>query len=148
MRHIKALAIKLIAVLVLSYIILGLFFNYSIGNVLTLTLLIWIVSYILGDLLLLPRTNNLTATISDFATAMILTWFYLANITYNENNLFLVSFILSIGVAIINWFFHKYMMSNVIREKESYVQTNNFHYQTEASEEISPDKSKWKKDNP
>lgn len=139
---------KLIALLVLSYIILGLFFNYSFGNVLTLTLLIGIVSYLLGDLLLLARTNNLTATISDFATAMILTWFYLANITYNENNLFIVSVILSIGVAIINWFFHKYMISNVIREKESYLQTNNFYYQTEASEEISPDKSKWKKDNP
>jgi Zn-dependent protease with chaperone function len=147
-QHIKALAIKLIALFVLIYVILGLFFNYSIGNVLTLTLLIGIVSYILGDLLLLPRTNNLTATISDFATAMILTWFYLATITYNENNLFLVSVILSIGVAIINWFFHKYMITNVIREKEPYLQTNNFRYQTEASEEISPDKSKWKKDNP
>ena len=148
MRHIKALAIKLIALLVLSYIILGLFFNYSFGNVLTLTLLIGIVSYLLGDLLLLSRTNNLTATISDFATAMILTWFYLANITYNENNLFIVSVILSLGVAIINWFFHKYMITNVIREKDSYLQTNNFRYQTEASEELSPDNSKWKKDNP
>lgn len=147
MEHIKAIAIKTVASFVLNFVILGLVFNYSFVNVLTLTLILGIVSYILGDLLLLPRTNNLTATISDLAIAMLLTWFYLANITYNENNVFMASIFIAIGVALFEWFFHKYMIKNVLRDKEPYLKVNNLRFQTEASEEISPDQSIYKKDN-
>lgn len=147
MQHIKALVLKTIATLTLTFVILGLFFNYSFVNVLTLTILIGIISYVLGDLLLLPRTNNLTATISDFAIAMLLTWFYLSNITVNENNVFIASVLTAIGIALFENFFHKYMVTNVLRDKEPNQKVNNLRYQTEASEELTPDKNEYKRDN-
>jgi uncharacterized BrkB/YihY/UPF0761 family membrane protein len=147
MQHIKALVLKTIATLALTFVILGLFFNYSFVNVLTLTILIGIISYVLGDLLLLPRTNNLTATISDFAIAMLLTWFYLSNITVNENNVFIASVLTAIGLALFENFFHKYMVTNVLRDKEPNQKVNNLRYQTEASEELTPDKNEHKRDN-
>jgi uncharacterized BrkB/YihY/UPF0761 family membrane protein len=147
MQHIKALVLKTIATLALTFVILGLFFNYSFVNVLTLTILIGIISYVLGDLLLLPRTNNFTATISDFALAMLLTWFYLSNITVNENNVFIASVLTAIGIALFENFFHKYMVTNVLRDKEPNQKVNNLRYQTEASEELTPDKNEYKRDN-
>jgi hypothetical protein len=146
-QHIKALAIKTVASLVLIYVILGIGFNYSIGNVLALTFLLGVISYILGDLLLLPRTSNLTATISDFAFSMLLTWFFLSNITVNTNNVFMASLLTSIGVALFEIFFHRYMRANVLRTEESTLKVNTLRYQTEASEEISPDKRKLERDN-
>jgi hypothetical protein len=146
-QHIKALAIKTVASLVLIYVILGIGFNYSFGNILALTFLLGVISYILGDLLLLPRTSNLTATISDFALAMLLTWFFLSNITANTNNVFMASLLTAIGVALFESFFHRYMRANVLRVEESTQKVNNLRYHTEASEELAPDKRKLERDN-
>ncbi|MDA1475064.1 DUF2512 family protein [Bacillus sp. CLL-3-40] len=39
-----------------------------------LTLVLGVVSYLVGDLFLLPRTNNMTATIGDFGLSIVLIW--------------------------------------------------------------------------
>lgn len=145
-NHIKSIAIKMVASLVLNFFILGLFFNYSFINVLTLTLILGIVSYILGDLLLLRRTTNTVATASDFALAMLFTWFFLSNITANNNNLFLASMLTAGGLAVFEWFFHKYLESNVFEDNEPILKRTTLKYQTEASEEITPEQKIYKKD--
>lgn len=145
-NHLKALAIKFIVSFLLLFVVLGLLFQYSFSVILGLTLILGLVSYILGDLMLLPRTSNFTATISDFAIAMLLTWFYLATITTYATNVFIASLITAIGVALFESVFHRYMRKNVLHEKESHVNIGNLRYTTEVSEEISPDYHKIKED--
>ncbi|KKI89990.1 hypothetical protein WQ54_22915 [Bacillus sp. SA1-12] len=146
MQHVKALIIKAVATFVLLFVILGIGFDVSFGNILAITFLLGIISYILGDLLLLPRTSNTTAIISDFALALLLTWFYLANITENDTNAFIASLITAVGVALFEAFFHRYMKANVLNNVETNEKLNNVRYQTEASEELTPNRRELDKE--
>ena len=146
MNYIKAFLIKAVATFLLLMLILGLFFQYSIGDVFILTLIIGVVSFILGDLILLPRTTNITASISDFAIAMLITWFYLANITLSTTNVFLASLLSAIGVALFEMFFHRYLLIHTLHEKEEFGRIGNLRYHTEVSEEIIPDRRKFRDD--
>lgn len=146
MNHLKAFLIKVAITFLLLMLILGLLFQYSIGDVFILTLIIGVVSYLLGDLMLLPRTSNITATISDFAIAMLITWFYLANITLSTTNVFLASFLTAIGVALFEIFFHRYMINQILTRKDDYGRLSTLRYNTEISDEIAPDRSKLKEE--
>ncbi|WP_226527491.1 DUF2512 family protein [Metabacillus niabensis] len=142
MNHIQAFLIKAVATFLLLMIILGLLFRYSIGDVFILTLMIGVVSYLLGDLMLLPRTTNMTASISDFAITMLITWFYLANITTSTTNVFLASLFTALVVALFEMFFHRYLINHTLQHKDEFERLGHLRYNTEISEEITPDRSK------
>src|SRR5438309_8037770 len=109
MKHIKPLVIKFISSLVLLSIILGLFFGMSFGNVFLITLVLGVVAYVLGDLLILPRTSNIIATFADFGLAFLVIRF-MSDILANGDagDMFTMSLIAAIGVALFEYVFHKY----------------------------------------
>jgi membrane protein implicated in regulation of membrane protease activity len=147
MDHIKALAIKFISSFVLLYIILGLFYDMSFGNVLLVTLVLGAASYIIGDMFILPRTNNAIATFADFGLAFMIIWLMGANLT-NGNNLLTVSFISAAGVALFEYLFHKYISNRTITKTENENnRTGDLRYQTEASEELTPNRTDTKDEN-
>jgi hypothetical protein len=74
MKHVKALAIKFVSSLVLLSLILGLFFDMAYSNIFLITLVLGVAAYLIGDLLILPRTNNTVATIADFGLAFLIIW--------------------------------------------------------------------------
>lgn len=137
MRHVTALAIKLVSSFVLLWIIMGGIYGLSFGEILTISLVLGIVSYIIGDLILLRLTNNTVATIADFGLALAVIWVMSANLTLIDN-LFTASLIAAAGVTIIEYFFHKYVSNNVINQDDNNRKTTqgNLGYQTEASEEM------------
>jgi hypothetical protein len=138
MNHLKALAIKFIVSLVLLYMILGMFYDMSFGNVFLITLVLGVASYVIGDLFILPRTNNTVATLADFGLAFMLIWLMGESLTYGDS-LFTASLISAAGVALFEYFFHKYMSNSVItRTENDQHRTGNLQYQTEASEELTP----------
>lgn len=149
MKHVWALCLKFIASLVLLYVILTLFFGVPFGDVFVLTLILGIVSYLVGDLWLLPRTNNTTATMADFGLALILIWAILAmqdNPPYAS--LAMASIISAIGVTVFEYFFHRYMAANVLEETgdEKRKNTGSLQYQHEASDELFPVSPSEKRD--
>ncbi|WP_121613087.1 YndM family protein [Mesobacillus foraminis] len=137
MRHLTAMAIKFISSLVLLYVILGLFFGMSFTNVFLITLALGIISYILGDMMILPRTSNTVATLADFGLAFLLIWIMSQNLTYGDNT-FWPSLIAALGVTLFEYFFHKYINKNVVNAASNGQQGGNLQYQTEASEELAP----------
>jgi hypothetical protein len=138
MNHTKAFLIKFISSLVLLYIILGVIYNMSLWHVFSITLVLGVISYILGDLIILPRTNNTVATISDFVLAFVLIWAMSKAFGYDRNT-FTISLIASIGVAIFEFFYHLYVSKNVVNKKQPERRNQgNLQYQTESSEEIYP----------
>lgn len=147
MNHLKALAIKFILSLGLLYVVLGLIYDMSFGNVFLITMVLGVASYLIGDMLILPRTNNTIATIADFGMAFMIIWLMGENLTYGESLLY-PSLIASVGVALFEYFFHKYVSNRVIKESQSNRnQTGNLRYQTEASEEITPKKTDFPRKN-
>ncbi|MBY0148174.1 YndM family protein [Neobacillus niacini] len=136
MKHIKAIAIKFVSSLVLLSIILGLFFDMAFSNILLISLVLGVAAYIIGDLLILPRTNNTVATLADFGLAFLIIWLMSENLTYGDNH-FSMSLIAALGVALFEYMFHKYLARNILPDRGRQ-QTTTLQYQTEASEELTP----------
>jgi hypothetical protein len=136
MKHVKAFAIKFVSSLVLLSLILGLLFDMAFSNIFLITLVLGVAAYLIGDLMILPRTNNTVATIADFGLALLIIWFMSENLTYGDNH-FSMSLIAALGVAIFEYMFHKYVANNVIKNQGGQKQqTGKLQYQTEASEEL------------
>ncbi|MCF6410044.1 DUF2512 family protein [Pseudalkalibacillus salsuginis] len=74
MVHVKALAIKGAMTLPILYLILGLGYGISFINVVILTVILGAVSYILGDLYVLPKTTNMKATMADLGLTFVVVW--------------------------------------------------------------------------
>ncbi|WP_279401869.1 DUF2512 family protein [Piscibacillus salipiscarius] len=91
MNHMKLLAIKLASCFVLLYLILGFGYDVSFGNVLMISVVLTLVSY-LGDAFILPRTNNTVATITDFILAYVVIYFMLDMLTIGGDLLRLLLF--------------------------------------------------------
>jgi hypothetical protein len=138
MKHVRALAIKFISTLVLLYIILGMFNGVSFGNVFLISLVLSIAAYLIGDMLILPRTNNTVATIADFGLAFVVIWWMSENLTYGADMMG-EAFISALGIALFEAMFHRYLAKNILPDHhESRRYQGNLQYQTEASEELTP----------
>ncbi|MEK4441332.1 MULTISPECIES: DUF2512 family protein [unclassified Niallia] len=137
MKHVKAFAIKFLSTLVLLSLILMILFNLPFTNVFMITVVLGVLAYIIGDLLILPRTNNLVATLSDFGLAFFVIWLMSENFTYRGNTV-MMSLIASIGVLIFEYFFHKYLIQNFIQEAKSNPRQEKLQFQTEMAEEFHP----------
>lgn len=136
MNNVKAMAIKGISTLVLLYLILGAIYGMTFGNVLLVTIMLGIVGYI-GDVTILPRSNNFISTVGDFILAFAVVWIMTAILT-TGGNLFTISFFSALAVAAFEYFFHKYMANHVLGENQHNQQQKNLQYQTEAAEEFPP----------
>jgi hypothetical protein len=149
MKHIKPLAIKFISSLVLLSVILGLFFDMSFGNIFLITLVLSVVSYVIGDLFILRRTNNIIATLADLGLAFLVIRF-MSDILANgdDGDMFTMSLIAAIGVALFEYAFHKYVANRVLNENQSREnQKTTLRYQTEASEELTPKNTDFRNQN-
>ncbi|KAB8129924.1 DUF2512 family protein [Gracilibacillus oryzae] len=136
MKHLKLMVVKFLISFILLFAILGMGFDVSIGNVFLITLVLGVVSYFVGDRVILPRTNNIVATLSDFVLAFAVIYFMTDSLTVGDDVL-QAAFISSIGVALFEYFFHKYVAANFNDHEESiYVRPRELNVET--SEEISP----------
>lgn len=141
MNHFKAILIKFIATFVVLYIILGAFYDMAFRNVFLISLVLTVAAYVIGDMLILRMTNNTVATIADFGLAFLVIWFMGESLTFGDS-LFTAALISAAGIALFEIFFHKYV-ANRSHDKTTTVQNRptNLRYQTEASEEFTPDRN-------
>ncbi|MDQ0154096.1 YndM family protein [Robertmurraya andreesenii] len=148
MGHFKAMAIKFLATLAILYFILGLYYGMTFGNVFLITLILGVVSYFVGDLGILPRTNNFVATLADLGLSLAVIWVMISLLTASKTA-FTMALFSAIGVAVCEYFFHNYMFNftNNGRNRRESTRPHTFQYQTEASEEFSPDFNNNKNDN-
>ena len=138
MRHIRNLTVKFIATFAVLYIILGIFYDMSFGNVLSISLVLTLAAYLIGDMLILPRTNNTVATIADFGLAFLVIWLMGENITYGDS-LIMPALISAAAIALFEAFLHKSIAHQFRNEhNENLPQSRNLRYQTEASNELTP----------
>ncbi|MDM5225654.1 YndM family protein [Cytobacillus sp. NJ13] len=138
MLHSKGILLKFMACLVLFYIILGKRFGMSFENIFIITALLVITSYILGDMLILRRTNNAVAVIADFGWAFLLIWFLSSILTLQDEPLACHS--AAFGSAIFEYAFHLYLVRNLAetRAENGSISHGNLRYNIENSNDLTP----------
>lgn len=115
MKHMTALVIKFVIVTVVSEIILGMFTNLSIGEILLVSLTITLITYIIGDLLILSVFNNTVAAVGDAGLCWLI--IYLSNYVWPIRSVSLLSalsaaVIIGIGEIIL----HIYIEENILHQ--------------------------------
>ncbi|MEK4218729.1 MULTISPECIES: YndM family protein [unclassified Bacillus (in: firmicutes)] len=142
MKHIIALASKTALTLALLYVILDRVYHASFLSVLFIAFFLSFVTYLSGDILILPRTSNMTASLADFGLSLVILWVFLETQTRNGFSPFAAALIASVCLTVFEYFFHRYLQKNVLDEtfrNELTVKDNTLQYQTEASDELFPE---------
>lgn len=144
MKRLVSIGIKGLASLVLLYAILGLGYNMSFGRVLLITVVLGTISYIIGDLVLLPWSNNVVATAVDLGIAFAVIWGLNAySLNYHTLLLYYSSLIGSLAIAAFEYFYHIYLLKAFIHEKQTYYYPpSRTRFQMESSEELHPEINK------
>lgn len=140
MKHIRALIIKFILITAVLLVTLGFLYGVDFGEILTISVILTITAYLIGDMVFLPRYGNIAATVADFGLAYLGTWLIGAMIIEEPIRLGVASFISALFIAIAEAFFHRYLTKSIINEGEKkdldYLRPS---YQTEFAEELIPD---------
>lgn len=140
MEHLRSLVIKFVMMTAMLAVVFGFLYGVSFGDILTISFILTITAYLVGDLLILPRFGNTAATIADFGLAYLGAWMIGAMIIEEPIRLGTASFLSAALIAIGEVFFHRYVVNNVINDKDTTQNraTNSQarpSYQTEMAEE-------------
>lgn len=137
MKHIIPLLIKFVLISAVLWVVLGLFYDVSIGDILLISISLSVISY-LGDIFVLPNVSNFWATIGDFGLSFV-GIYLLGQVFIDENiNLADASLISALFIAIGEIIFHRYMKSK-FEEDEIMTLPKDFsisRMQTEFSSEL------------
>lgn len=113
MEHAKAVLIKGIMTFAVLLLIFG---SYTgIGEILLLTIVLGAISYFAGDLFILPKTSNLTATSADLILSFLVIWGMGLMLFDHTGNLVGPALFAAFLIAAGEWFFHSYMADKVLR---------------------------------
>jgi hypothetical protein len=120
MKHFGALVIKFLIVAAILELILLNLTSLTFGEVLVISLVITVLTYLVGDLAVLPRTNNTVATIADIGLALVV--LLVANSFYpTRDPAGTIEFVDAVwavlGLAVGEWVFHKYVSKSVLPER-------------------------------
>lgn len=91
------------------WIVFGFFYGVDFNEILTISVIVTLNAYAIGDLLLLRYFNNAIATASDFVLSFLIIWF-LASLTIEAViPIVTASFISALLISTGEWFFHNYL---------------------------------------
>jgi hypothetical protein len=107
--NIKPMVVKLILVTGVLSLILGLLYGVSFVGVLLMSAILAVVSYYVGDLIILPLTNNITAVISDFILSFAVIWLVCLFLIRQGAVTMTGVLIAALAIAAGEYFFHLYM---------------------------------------
>lgn len=115
MQHVKPVLVKFFIYSILITLVL-LFYGYSIPSLLLLSAILAVVTYFLGDMLILPLKGNWIATVVDVVTVflVVLIWTVPSYGLYFSviGGALFVAFI----VGVCEWFIHIYIIGRVDRD--------------------------------
>lgn len=135
MRHIYAIGIKFILVGTVISSIFSVFFNASLANILMMSIVVALVSYVIGDLVILPQLGNVIASIIDFAVYFLAVWTLSGLMIGIEQGITLATLAATYFLTLAEPLFHAYIIERVLRLERARVVIPLEQFQTEAGEE-------------
>lgn len=113
MRHIGALLLKFVIIAIVLELVLLNFTALTFGNILTIALTVTALAYLVGDMAILPKSNNTIATIADIGLSLIT--ILLFNYIFPGTGIsFSDALIASLGIGVGEWIFHKFVSRSVL----------------------------------
>lgn len=116
MKHIYALIIKYVIVTIILEIVLSLMSNLSFGDIMYLSIIVTVFSYVVGDVFILSASNNTVATLSNIGLSLIIIYAY-SFIWVTAQISFLDALISAVILGVGEWFFHRYIFRSVLRKQ-------------------------------
>ncbi|MDI9507815.1 MAG: DUF2512 family protein [Bacillota bacterium] len=107
-RTFLGLIIKILATFIASWIAFGLINDNTLLWIFIVAITVAIVNYLVGDLLVLPRYGNVSATVSDAIFAVIVAYI-IDLLTVNFYMTWVSGLVFLITVAVFEYFLHKFI---------------------------------------
>ena len=143
MRHLGILLLKFVSCLIAFSVGLDLFFNANVTDIVTFSLAVTIISYFIGDQILLPRIGQSNALVADFFLAYLSVWIF-GSVLLPDGYLqiawgSIISAVLITGAeAFVHWFMVNRNFVDREDRREHYQQNPKLAYGVEMAEEVDP----------
>lgn len=118
LESIDTIIIKVVAVTGMLAFVLGLFYQEDIRDIVGMSFLLCIIGYYIGDLIILPLTSNLIATIADFIIAFFIIYLIGLGFFNPDTPVLQASLIAAAAVAFGEYLLH-IVMQNVLHEQRA-----------------------------
>lgn len=115
MRTLMVMVMKFVCCLIAFSVGLDLFFQATITEIVSFSLLVTIVSYFIGDRLILPAFGNATASIIDFFLTYGVVWIFGSVVLTNYLQIAWGSVLSAVIVTIGEVFLHYYLLTRDLR---------------------------------
>ncbi|MFC3883922.1 YndM family protein [Bacillus songklensis] len=139
MKNTTVLLVKFISCIIAFAIGLDLFFDATIVDILSFSLVVTIISYILGDRIILPHFGNTTATVVDFLLTYMSVWIFGNILLDNYLQIAWGSILSAIVITAAEIFVHRYLLKRIPAGRTNERQQTSFNrrlaYGTEFAEE-------------
>lgn len=118
MKHIGAILLKYVMVAIILEIVLGWLTLNSFTDILVISAAVTVVSYLIGDLLILAKSNNAISTFFNGAVTLVilLLFNYARGYAYIT---FATALLATVVLEIADAFFHRFVEKNILPESES-----------------------------
>lgn len=125
--HVYAILAKFVIITLVLYLVLGVVYGISFSTVLLMSFILTVVSYIVGDLLILPMaaksttntmTGNLIATIMDFGIALLFVWLFGLYYVSPYVPWLTAALISAVVIALGEMLFHSYLKDKILEDKQ------------------------------
>ncbi|HLR80149.1 MAG TPA: DUF2512 family protein [Bacillota bacterium] len=117
MDHLKILGVKFLLIYFSVLALFELFEGATMGVILWMSILVTIISYVVGDLFILRQYNNLTASLADFGLTFISLWL-LANMYIGGGSaIVVVSLLSAFFIACCEPFIHIHMENKFMESR-------------------------------
>lgn len=116
MKNLTNLLIKTAMVILVLAILIPLFGKGTWTQTVITGLVLIALSYVVGDLWILPKYGNLLAVAADFGLAALVLWAMeraLPHFRLSSAGLFIIALVLAVG----EWLFHRYLLSTRVSQK-------------------------------
>lgn len=135
MKNTTVLIIKFITSVIAFGIGLDLFFDATMADILSFSLLVTVVSYIVGDRIVLLRLGNTNATLVDFLLTYMSVWIFGSVLLDNYLQIAWGSFISAVIISAVEIFVHRALANTVNEEGRQTNFSSRLAYGTEFAKE-------------
>ncbi|GIO27066.1 YndM family protein [Ornithinibacillus bavariensis] len=142
----KVIGIKLIISTIVVFSIFGIFYHANIMNLIVVSILTAGVSYFVVDQYILPRTNNLMATLADFVLAFATLAVLGSFLIVTDMPVILASLFAAFFLALTEPLLHAYIQDGEEKERDNMRYVPGRNLQTEFAEETDEETLLRKKD--
>lgn len=141
----RMILIKLISNLIIFTIAFDLFFESGVTEIWSFSILVTIVSYYIGDKIILPRVGNRAATVIDYFMVYAIVWIFGGILLHSYEQIAWGSIIAASLVGISEVFVHlfllgRYSQLKVTENKKHIPRSPKLAFGTEFAEETDPRK--------